>query len=154
MSLCVYCGFNPRTRVGCDVLNVYEMTAVIGFQSTHPRGVRLIGQHSQTYQTWFQSTHPRGVRPFHSTHFAHVVIVSIHAPAWGATHFFNVPLRLLWFQSTHPRGVRHSCINPLTRSAESFNPRTRVGCDDYSCRICWRPKRFQSTHPRGVRLRP
>ncbi len=33
------------------------------------------------------------------------------------------------FQSTHPRGVRleHFCKWQLT---QSFNPRTRVGCDD------------------------
>ncbi len=35
-------GFNPRTREGCDVVAaVYTMTDLL-FQSTHPRGVRLV----------------------------------------------------------------------------------------------------------------
>ena len=57
--------FNPRTRVGCDVLCVLTVTADSSrFQSTHPRGVRL-GNTSCDYRR------------------CHVV--SIHAPAWGAT---------------------------------------------------------------------
>ena len=42
--------------------------------------------------------------------------------------------------------------NMLPVTLPSFNPRTRVGCDEWSqtsqCRNHW----FQSTHPRGVRL--
>jgi len=77
------------------------------FQSTHPRGVRLKAKTSEVWNNMFQSTHPRGVRPiallggtvfsqFQSTHprgvrpdtaSNHKVngIVSIHAPARGAT---------------------------------------------------------------------
>ena len=39
----------------------------------------------------------------------------------------NMPF-LIEFQSTHPRGVRPASI-ASTRSAGSFNPRTREGCD-------------------------
>ena len=56
----------------------------------------------------FQSTHPRGVRLQHIGQQEVYTKVSIHAPAWGAT--YN-PLR----QAYYPY---------------SFNPRTRVGCDD------------------------
>ena len=34
-----------------------------------------------------------------------------------------------WFQSTHPRGVRPCRKSSTARKSESFNPRTRVGCD-------------------------
>ena len=34
-------GFNPRTRVGCDVKNPVSDDGTFWFQSTHPRGVRL-----------------------------------------------------------------------------------------------------------------
>ena len=55
----------------------------------------------------FQSTHPRGVRHrdlrWHRSHG----VVSIHAPARGATYGFIA-------------GVQEK---------ESFNPRTREGCD-------------------------
>ena len=76
------------------------------------------------------------------------------------------------FQSTHPCGVRR-VIRPRTTTQESFNPRTRVGCDAKSVYIVkilsvsihapvWGAtksttrtqtgERFQSTHPCGVRL--
>ena len=34
-------GFNPRTRVGCDTASMSVLSTVRLFQSTHPRGVRL-----------------------------------------------------------------------------------------------------------------
>ena len=57
------------------------------------------------------------------------LLISIHAPAWGAT--------------------RTSKRLRLTR--RNFNPRTRVGCDAYLDRLTYNRLRFQSTHPRGVR---
>ena len=55
--------FNPRTRVGCDRVGMTALGWVFMFQSTHPRGVRLL----------------------HGCFAAHAGLVSIHAPAWGAT---------------------------------------------------------------------
>ena len=78
-------GFNPRTRVGCDLLRISMILGLKVFQSTHPRGVRLLQVTSPkrlprsfnprtrvgcdpkasptTFPTKsFQSTHPRGVR--------------------------------------------------------------------------------------------
>ena len=52
-----------------------------------------------------------------------------HAPVRGAT----LPLR--------------SCPKPDCR----FNPRTRVGCDEWLDTYCNAIALFQSTHPRGVR---
>ena len=58
-----YCGFNPRTHVGCDSSCIRMYMSVSGFQSTHPRGVR----------------------PGDGWRGDHEIIVSIHAPTWGAT---------------------------------------------------------------------
>ena len=77
----------------------------------------------------FQSTHPRGVRPSVRGTNAHIHEVSIHAPAWGATH------------QQHAIGCRFA----------RFNPRTRVGCDLFFGSNILAMLRFQSTHPRGVR---
>ena len=55
--------FNPRTRVGCDM-------DVRGFLFLFVE---------------FQSTHPRGVRPIAGAATSFGYLVSIHAPAWGAT---------------------------------------------------------------------
>ena len=80
----------------------------------------------------FQSTHPHGVRLESKQPGHNVGIVSIHAPARGATACPTVlPYVPNMFQSTHPHGVR-----PIFRSRGfnvllSFNPRTRTGCDTY-----------------------
>ena len=122
--------FNPRTRVGCD----------------------QIMDDWVTYQDAFQSTHPRGVRRGRAARLPGRDLVSIHAPAWGAT----------------------SAVAGHTASSRCFNPRTRVGCDvpmeealEVARKVsihapAWGATslssfdgcaiRFQSTHPRGVRL--
>ena len=76
----------------------------------------------------FQSTHPCGVRLYHQ-----VTRTSSSR-----------------FQSTHPCGVR-LYKNSRHSKRMSFNPRTRVGCNNLtSVKIV--SFEFQSTHPCGVRL--
>ena len=77
----------------------------------------------------FQSTHPRGVRHRRVNDAALRGLVSIHAPAWGATLFFGSNILAML----------------------SFNPRTRVGCDSHAVAPLKIRRMFQSTHPRGVR---
>ena len=62
-----------------------------------------------THSVQFQSTHPRGVRPQLAAKMRQLEIVSIHAPAWGAT------------STAMPPNAARTC----------FNPRTRVGCDHH-----------------------
>ncbi len=155
------------------------MQALKGFQSTHPHGVRLTYGDVVSHEWLFQSTHPHGVRPtaqtarsstllFQSTH-PHGVrqqmtpeqrarqVVSIHAPARGATakrlslprwrRSFNPRTRtgcdyvgddgrhyITVFQSTHPHGVRRLICLSISAVMPCFNPRTRTGCDAFS--IC------------------
>ena len=96
--------FNPRTRMGCDMFFVV-VGPVDVFQSTHPHGVRrakVLGSVS--------------------------ALVSIHAPAWGATRtHISSPVRTR-FQSTHPHGVRPMFLF-MREPTACFNPRTRMGCD-------------------------
>jgi len=56
------------------------------FQSTRPRGARPVSHFVSATSSVFQSTRPRGARPFHRDTALHELGVSIHAPAWGATH--------------------------------------------------------------------
>ena len=77
--------FNPRTPVGCDVRAFQDRC---GFHQ-------------------FQSTHPSGVRPYRDGLTTLQLIISIHAPQWGAT----------W------------CGIHARSSITDFNPRTPVGCD-------------------------
>ena len=99
--------------------------------------------------------------------------VSIHAPVWGATYMPYLVAQGYGFQSTHPCGVRPvtrnfvmdcQSFNPRTRvgcdysnlinlrQLNSFNPRTRVGCDCTRQVLLIARLMFQSTHPCGVRL--
>ncbi len=100
----------------------------------------------------FQSTPPHGERLFEGYPVVKVVVVSIHAPAWGAT-----------------AGNGHKKLGEV-----GFNPRPRMGSDSTGIRsrlavICFNPRprmgsdadrvvhwpaalRFQSTPPHGERL--
>ena len=122
--------FNPRTHTGCDGWSLpedspYQFVSIhaptrgatkifpklkhqLGFQSTHPHGVRLMpkitfdpvtGFNPRTHtgcddcfdtsnlvDTRFQSTHPHGVRRYRiGGKCNNRKIVSIHAPTRGAT---------------------------------------------------------------------
>ena len=55
------------------------------------------------------------------------------------------------FQSTHPSGVRRY-ISRQVEYLQSFNPRTRAGCDYLNQANVFSLAQFQSTHPSGVRL--
>ena len=147
------CGFNPRTRVGCDRGRWPFSPSRYQFQSTHPRGVRLLvvialihfiyGFNPRTRvgcdrcpgradagPGWFQSTHPRGVRPARRMAWPMAMGVSIHAPAWGAT--LGRCLVILGEQvSIHAPawGATRRRDAHFDARLSSFNPRTRVGCD-------------------------
>ena len=125
----------------------------------------------------FQSTRPRGARRPQPDQRCTVCMVSIHAPARGAT--LRRRTRTLTaeyrFQSTRPRGarrmtrcvvrLRRSSFNPRARAgrdaaharrqrdrvARRFNPRARAGRDDRSTRMFDGLELFQSTRPRGAR---
>ncbi|AHM57527.1 hypothetical protein EAL2_808p00200 (plasmid) [Peptoclostridium acidaminophilum DSM 3953] len=120
----------------------------------------------------FQFTHPHGVRRQIQQEI-NCVLVSIHAPARGATSFtspslvsewcFNSRTRTgcdklsvivvarIWFQFTHPHGVRHTISGQYSKHY-SFNSRTRTGCDGLSSPPKPHELTFQFTHPHGVRL--
>ena len=102
-----YQRFNPRTRVGCDPRLCRYFCWVSCFNPRTRVGCDMIIGVSLLRSPVFQSTHPRGVRHAKQRYEEDIVGVSIHAPAWGATHH---------------QGRR-------LRGAQGFNPRTRVGCD-------------------------
>ena len=128
--------------------------AMVGFQSTHPRRVRLCAHAIPTLMSGFN---PR----------THAGCDACAAAAAAPTPRFNprthagcdqtdcvVRATPSMFQSTHPRRVRpQRCIIPADAVFPCFNPRTHAGCDDTAApRWPCRPP-FQSTHPRRVRRR-
>ena len=80
-------------------------------------------------------------------------IVSIHAPAGGATHQLREVADVLGlFQSTRPRGARRHGRLGRTEEKGRFNPRARGGRDAKTSRPNLPRWKFQSTRPRGARL--
>ena len=118
------------------------------FQSTRPRGARLISSERQTRER-----------------------VSIHAPTWGATARQLQDARENWFQSTRPRGARQGVVAQLNALSmfQSTRPRgARLMCSfSFYVQIVsihaptWgatfyrsqalADSMFQSTRPRGAR---
>ena len=76
-------GFNPRTRTGCDSHRAMVWRSTSSFNPRTRTGCDQIGL------ICFIS-----------------ILVSIHAPARGATKRLRVACLLSLFQSTHPHGVR------------------------------------------------
>ncbi len=121
----------------------------------------------------FQSTHPRGVRRPFLQHAVEIFVVSIHAPAGGATAQAFCDYQNQRVSIHAPAGG--ATIDDMGRSRWSavsihapaggatlghlrvhcqyvcFNPRTRGGCDEARSAEYTKIQVFQSTHPRGVR---
>ena len=141
--------FNPRAREGRDGLELTSSADAyvsihapargatphhchirfiqIKFQSTRPRGARLIFINETSTTDKFQSTRPRGARRTSYPGDRQVYIVSIHAPARGATMARRIITTYLSFQSTRPRGarrVRHRCY-PLQGLSVSIHAPAR-----------------------------
>ena len=80
--------FNPRTHVGCDEVRVCKVFYLEQFQSTHPRGVRRLKiSDLRSVYDFNPRTH---VGCDDIVHYVTVlmIIISIHAPTWGATRDF------------------------------------------------------------------
>ena len=172
VSFLAACGFNPRTRVGCEV-------DLVGFDSTGKVSIhapvwganvgcrqryrdRRVSIHAPVWGANHPNSNGRRVKsrfnPRTRVGCEHlqnlkqdIGKVSIHAPVWGAKVIVIARLTADTFQSTHPCGVRKrvaACHQPVF----GFNPRTRVGCELSRRRRAWHAA-FQSTHPCGVRIR-
>ena len=98
------------------------------FQFTHPGGVRQYNKRLSIEQELFQFTHPGGVRLLG----------------------FGCRVSPSRFQFTHPGGVRPRKDDDRALG-QSFNSRTREGCDLQQQQPMVEAGEFQFTHPGGVR---
>ena len=120
--------FNPRTRMGCDWRPAYARTIHISFNPRTRMGCDGNNFANNSSNLGFQSTHPHGVRP-HRQRQCMRRNVSIHAPAWGATvYWICVKLLLRSFNPRTRMGCDTMCRQTLHKVV-GFNPRTRMGCD-------------------------
>ena len=121
--------FNPRSHEGSDAAKQNVQVRTLIFQSTLPRGERLVA----------------------TVAFALQIRISIHAPTRGATAGAYLGTVIITFQSTLPRGERRICYlifgfavifqSTLPRgerrlsafavfpALDNFNPRSHEGSD-------------------------
>ena len=79
--------FNPRTRMGCDHCNHPFKFIDTNFNPRTRMGCDHQYQNSKGTNLQFQSTHPHGVRQILASQIRSGRLISIHAPAWGATWY-------------------------------------------------------------------
>ena len=122
------------------------------FQFTRPRGARRSRRAKMWRKRGFQFTRPRGARLVRRLRAEAGHMVSIHAPARGAT-FVNGLLMVCSGVSIHApaRGATTS-ISSGSGSAVRFNSRAREGRDAQGPVMQGQGERFQFTRPRGARL--
>ena len=89
---CILASFNPRTREGCDDTRGRYDTVVSRFNPRTREGCDYGDNKEHLHICAFQSTHPRGVRHDEVAKANNMSIVSIHAPARGATRGMSVCL--------------------------------------------------------------
>ena len=92
---------------GATLTSLHLLFCLVSFQSTHLREVRLHMTQLTSPKLTFQSTHLREVRPNWAWLDPLKLIISIHAPTWGAT----------------------TLMVATTVTDIHFNPRTYVRCD-------------------------
>ena len=141
--------FNPRARAGRDTPSRPASWQSSMFQSTRPRGARPVPSPPGCPRHRF-NPRARAGRDRRRYGWRQALLVSIHAPARGATRPQDRAHAYLGFQSTRPRGARHfgNEIVPIVVEFQSTRPRGARRCPKINLQ---RLKSFQSTRPRGAR---
>ena len=121
------CGFNSRTREGCDIFSFSAW-------ETSDVSIHAPGRGATIYYDFYRRQD----------------YVSIHAPGRGATMCALLSLLSLWFQFTHPGGVRLGRGSRRTRLRSVSIHAPGRGATCASCRLS-QDTSFQFTHPGGVR---
>ena len=80
----------------------------------------------------FQSTLPHGVRPIVTIEMVKQFSISIHAPAWGATASVGMKAHQIQISIHAPAWGATASALIAGHCTIDFNPRSRMGCDDYA----------------------
>ena len=122
--------FNPRSREGSDYVGGFMITLYSDFNPRSREGSDEYPTNFLFHLFQFQSTLPRRERHNFFSDLSAMILISIHAPAKGAT--------TVWLY----------CMS----IPRYFNPRSREGSDTRPERPHKESGRFQSTLPRRERL--
>ena len=99
--------FNPRSREGSDRQFDSNIDHIFQFQSTLPRRERRFFQCLTLYCNIISIHAPAKGATYWYIWYTMFCYISIHAPAKGATRLLQDPYNFRLFQSTLPRGERH-----------------------------------------------
>ena len=124
--------FNPRTPVGCDSGGCRKIALLRVFQSTHPSGVRLFVPVCVGICLIISIHAPQWGATFADIASRVVYKISIHAPQWGATQTVGRPGLVHGISIHAPQWGATSLRWRWSPHPSNFNPRTPVGCDDGS----------------------
>ena len=122
------------------------------FQFTLPRGGDLLPSPVSNHDGGFNSRSREGSDDTSQDDKEHIVVVSIHAPARGATSHTLYSLEINRFQFTLPRGERLLSREACPHFEQRFNSRSREGSDGDTHTTGEYTTTFQFTLPRGERL--
>ncbi len=128
-SILISHSFNPRARMGRDFRRRSTSASSSSFNPRARMGRDLSGVVFSVLSLPFQSTRPHGARPRPIDRGSAPASVSIHAPAWGATlqvFILYPPIKVsihapAW-GATYPSRICHTI-------SVRFNPRARMGRD-------------------------
>jgi len=135
--------FNPRARTGRDQSHLSTKLPMWRFNPRARTGRDILVTPTSSILALFQSTRPHGARPLTIALSSRPLVVSIHAPARGATSYPAYPSpSCKSFQSTRPHGARPNRVNHNTEFLVCFNPRARTGRDRRRLRTCARMPGF------------
>ena len=120
--------FNSRAREGRDFKSRLPLQPLLRFQFTRPRGARPEVRCAGEVTPSFQFTRPRGARRQQVFPPLRVVLVSIHAPARGATQQTEC-CQCCWCFNSRAREGRDADKTARKNAIKGFNSRAREGRD-------------------------
>ena len=121
--------FNPRSHGGSDCFFLLIIFDITLFQSTLPRGERLILGKEFIWHKIISIHAPTGGATIFFDECYRIFRISIHAPTGGATRLVRGRKGARIFQSTLPRGERLWTARRSSRVLRDFNPRSHGGSD-------------------------
>ncbi len=166
-------GFNPRARMGRDVVELNERKQRMSFNPRARMGRDQVHVDSCVRRYRFQSTRPHWGATGLQHRSLELGSVSIHAPAWGATCTTTSSAGSSNGFNPRARMGRDGLQRPKLHRQQRFNPRARMGATKISedeglvsevsiHAPAWGAtsasaaaailEQFQSTRPHGARL--
>ena len=130
-------GFNPRSRMGSDQRPACLRDGLHSFNPRSRMGSDHICENIIHHGRRFQSTLPYGERPGCACINQSAVVVSIHAPVWGATAGGLDRIKDLLGFNPRSRMGSDDLRPDFAWHVTSFNPRSRMGSDSVDCGGCF-----------------